>query len=66
MASLLLFDDSCRHMVHQSLYFMLMSLIRVCLVFYFALIVSVTSLSFFADDHGHHTPQMLENYGGIK
>ena len=65
MASLLLFDDSCRHMVHQSLHFMLMSLIRVCLVFYFALIVSVTSLSFFADDD-HHAPQMLENYGGIK
>ncbi|XP_015748575.1 PREDICTED: uncharacterized protein LOC107328347 isoform X2 [Acropora digitifera] len=62
MASLLLFDDPCRHMVDQSLYFMLMSLIRVCLVFYFALIVSVTSLSFFADD-GHHAPQMLENYG---
>ena len=37
MASSLMFDDSCRHMVHQSLYFMLMSLIRVCLVFYFPL-----------------------------
>ena len=64
MASFLLFDDSCRHMVHQGLYFLLMTLIRVCLRVLFS-IVPFTSLSFFADA-GHRARQMVENYGGIK
>ena len=39
--------------------------INSCLLSVLFPLVSVTSLPFFADA-GHHAPQMLENYGGIK
>ena len=63
MASFSLFCDSYQRILYQGFYYMLMSLIRVCLVFHFPLSGSDTSLSFFAD--AGHAPQMLENYGGI-
>ena len=64
MASFLLFDDSCRHIVHQSLLFSA-DVINSCLFGVLFPILSVASLPFFADA-GHQAPQMLENYGGIK